>query len=98
MNRRSRERNCGPEGRGWWEWGSTGLERMGKTRIRNSGRWSVWKLTYLLSRRGEGGQAKIQRKRGKRFYGSRRKIRHFQRYFESVRETTIHLENFAVGF
>lgn len=77
---------------------SSGSEREGKTRIRGAGRGSVWKPTHLLSGRGERGLAKIQRKRGKGFYGSKRKVRHFQRCFVSVRKTTIRLENLAVGF
>ena len=76
---------------------SPGSEREGKTRTRGAGRGSVWTPTHLLSGRGEGRLANIQRKRGKGFYGSKRRVRHFQRCFESVRDTTIHLENFAVG-
>lgn len=39
---------------------------------------------------------KLQRERGKGSYRSKRKVENLKRYFEVVRETVIHVENFPV--
>lgn len=53
----------------------------------------------MLSGRGAREDWQItERERGKGFYRSKRKVENLKRYFEVVRETAIHVENFPVDY